>query len=377
MTQISNNDAVDTIAGADEISLRDRIKGCLMAGAIGDALGYEIEFISWNSIRKEFGEKGITDLVLDGDKARFSDDTQMTLFTNEGMIFGLWRSAERGISAEIEYYIYQAYLCWLRTQGYEKRKKEPLEPLWAPVSELLQEPGMNKLRAPGNTCLSALCSERMGTIEKPINNSKGCGGVMRTAPLGFMGCWGKPVVTGAKAAAITHGHPGGWLPAGMLSDMVYRMIYGPDKPLTDVVDDSLNKVLELWDDYPETNAFVAMIRNAVRLADTDIPDVDAIHSIGGGWVGDEALAIAIFSCLRHPDNIREALISAVNHSGDSDSTGAIAGNILGTYLGYQAIPEEWIARIEMKDLILKQAEKAVTAVEYVNRNFIDRPEENL
>ena len=59
--------------------------------------------------------------------------------------------------------------------------------------------------------------------------------------------------------------------------------------------------------------------------------------LGGGWVGEEALAIAIYCCLKYPDDIRKMLIAAVNHSGDSDSTGAVAGNILGAYLGMDAI----------------------------------------
>ena len=41
-------------------------------------------------------------------------------------------------------------------------------------------------RAPGNTCISALESGAMGTIEKHINDSKGCGGVMRAAPVGML-----------------------------------------------------------------------------------------------------------------------------------------------------------------------------------------------
>ena len=81
----------------------------------------------------------------------------------------------------------------------------------------------------------------------------------------------------------------------------------------------------------------------------------------GGWVGDEALAIAVYSCLKHPDDPRAALVSAVNHSGDSDSTGAIAGNILGARLGLKALPRDWIDRLELTDVILKQAQNAVRA----------------
>ena len=200
----------------------------------------------------------------------------------------------------------------------------------------------------------------MGSVDEPINRSKGCGGVMRTAPLGFMKCWGRPLLTGAEAAAITHGHPGGWAPGGMLADLVHRLIYGPACPLKQAVLESLAATEAEWA-LPAVGEFGDMVRKAIELSRGDLPDVKAIHSLGGGWVGDEALAIAVYSCLKHPDDPRAALVSAVNHSGDSDSTGAIAGNILGARLGLKALPREWIDRLELTDVILKQAQNAVRA----------------
>ena len=78
---------------------------------------------------------------------------------------------------------------------------------------------------------------------------------------------------------------------------------------------------------------------------------EAIHALGGGWVGDEALAIAVFCVLRHPDNMADCLSAAATHDGDSDSTGAIAGNILGAWLGAEAIPTDWLDVLEMRDVI--------------------------
>ena len=338
----------------ERAELYQKIAGCLMAGALGDALGYEVEFISWDAIRRRFGEGGIQNLVPEDGKARFSDDTQMTLFTNEGLVLGYRHKKQTGDTARAEYYIYQAYLCWLKTQDYYARKKKTM---WDKESTLLPVPELNVNRAPGNTCLSALRSGEMGTMEEPLNHSKGCGGVMRSAPAGFTAFWGEPLLVGAASGAITHGHPDGWIPAGMLSDIVYRIIYMEEKPLKEIVEDSLQAVQAAWGKtLPQTANFIRLVHRAMELAAGDIPDVDAIHSLGGGWVGDEALAIAIFSCLRHPDDLTAALISAVNHSGDSDSTGAIAGNILGARLGLDAIPKDWIRQLELTDIILQQAD---------------------
>ena len=340
----------------DDAVLRSRILGCLLGGALGDALGYPVEFFDWNMIRAKYGPEGIrSPRLLDG-KARVSDDTQMTLFTAEGIVLGYWRAEERGVGAEVEYYIYQAYLCWLQTQGH------PAKSLWAPVSRLLHVPEMNERRAPGNTCLNALRSGQMGTVEAPLNHSKGCGGVMRTAPLGLVrrrwsgkSPFGPALENGAKAAAITHGHPLGWVPAGMLSDLVDRCVYAHGKPLREQVEDSLRATMEAFGRYEGSADFEALLRRAIDLA-CDRPgdggaaaDEAAIRSLGEGWVGEEALAIAVYAALRHEHDMERALCAAVNHGGDSDSTGAIAGNILGAQLGTEGLPAAWLPTLELTD----------------------------
>ena len=52
-----------------------------------------------------------------------------------------------------------------------------------------------------------------------------------------------------------------------------------------------------------------------------------------------------------PDDFRGGVLAAVNHDGDSDSTAAIAGNILGVKLGRDGIPREWIAGLEQAALV--------------------------
>ena len=67
--------------------------------------------------------------------------------------------------------------------------------------------------------------------------------------------------------------------------------------------------------------------------------------------GHEALAIAIYSAAKHSDSFEDAIVSSVNHSGDSDSTGAICGNIMGMLLGRNAIPEHYTKDLELLDII--------------------------
>lgn len=158
----------------------DRFRGCLIGGAAGDALGYAVEFMQDTEIFRRYGADGITEYDLTGEVAQISDDTQMTLFTATGLLLGTTRGMIRGIMGPYSGYIGSSYQDWLKTQ--EERYPLPDEYHY---SWLVDVPELFSRRAPGGTCLSALRAGGSGTIEHPINNSKGCGGVMRVAPIGL------------------------------------------------------------------------------------------------------------------------------------------------------------------------------------------------
>ena len=103
---------------------RDQIRGSLIAGAAGDALGYEVEFEGGEWIKMQYGQGGIEEYALHNGLARISDDTQMTLFTANGLLYGSTRAKLRGIGAGMEHYIHSAYLDWLETQEGRKTKNE-------------------------------------------------------------------------------------------------------------------------------------------------------------------------------------------------------------------------------------------------------------
>src|SRR6516225_3717441 len=168
------------------IDTRERFRGCLLGGAVGDALGAPVEFHTREQILARFGPDGITDYApAYGGVGRITDDTQMTLFTAEGLLRYWVRGCMRGLSTHTGVTA-NAYLRWLCTQGeapvHEVGVGEPLgdgEPGW-----LYQHRQLHSKRAPGNTCLSEI--RRMRALGEPAHNgSKGCGGVMRVAPVGL------------------------------------------------------------------------------------------------------------------------------------------------------------------------------------------------
>jgi ADP-ribosylglycohydrolase len=189
----------------------------------------------------------------------------------------------------------------------------------------------------------------MGSIEHHINDSKGCGGVMRTAPVGLVLELSDPFRIGAECAAITHGHPSGYLSAGCVSELIGRLVRGCE--LKSAARATRHSLVS-YEGHEETLEFVD---RALELADSDTPVDDAVEQLGQGWVGEEALAISLYCALRYPDDWKAATLAAVNHSGDSDSTGSICGAILGATLGIAAIPAQWIEQIENRALLEKVA----------------------
>lgn len=332
-----------------------RMRGCLLAGALGDALGAPVEFLSLHQIREEFGPEGICQPEESyGRIGAVTDDTQMTLFTAEGLLRAHVLSALRG-SGSFEGCVNHAYLRWLHTQGVQGSVDvEPRDGILLKCQELHAQ------RAPGHTCITALRSRSgKGDTARAVNDSKGCGGVMRAAPVGLYLSGAnadnrRVFELGCKSAALTHGHPTGQHPAGALAVMVAEALRG--KSLHDAADCALEQVRSV-SDSEETQK--AMVR-AVQFATSTHSAEECLVELGQGWIAEEALAIGLFCALR-ATSLAEGLLMAVNITGDSDSTGSIAGNLLGAERGVHEIPETWLRVLELRGLITEVADDLCSA----------------
>jgi len=348
---------------------------------LGDALGAGVEFLSLREIRRRHGESGITGLVSAyGRVGAITDDTQMTLFTAEGLIRAWMRCKLHG-SGHPPSVVWHAYLRWLHTQGGKARSAAEEERSGGsvrgsadelqsfteresfPDGWLVAESFLHQRRAPGNTCLGALRSGRMGSVERAINDSKGCGGVMRAAPAGLvdgdrglaeLGCGEQDLegtfALGVDLAAVTHGHPSGYLPAGVIATAIHRVAHGAE--LEDALDVA-RSLLVGWARHQET---LTALDRARETAAGGIPSAERLEKLGQGWVGEEAMAIAVASALAFRDEPVRALLVAVNHSGDSDSTGSICGQILGARWGVDVWPESWLQALEGREAIERLAD---------------------
>ncbi|MRR55727.1 MAG: ADP-ribosylglycohydrolase family protein [Deltaproteobacteria bacterium] len=341
-----------------QLETKDRFSGCLLAGAVGDALGVPVEFLTLAEIRTKYGPEGIrTFTETPSGIGIVSDDTQMTLFTAEGLLSEYHLCRAGGSKPDYSTAVYRSYLRWLHTQGEVSQDPAFRDCLGG---ELLKVPELNHRRGPGSTCLSSLISGRIGTVASPINTGKGCGGVMRVAPAGLfcraipggMGDRERAAMAfelGCAVAAVTHGHPLGYLPAGYLAAVMFFLTAGLG------LEEAQSKAMLLLVERPESEkgSLAALIARALRSAQQDKPSPETLERLGAGWVADEALAISLYCAASAKGDLATGLRLAVNHSGDSDSTGAITGNILGALLGKGAIPEAWLTSLEMRELLEK------------------------
>jgi len=316
------------------INSENRVRGCLFGGAIGDATGYRVEFKGLSSIRFSYGEAGIQEPEETDGYYVVSDDTQMTLFTFEGLIRGLGQSDET-ILEEIRL----AYVDWLATQ-------EAPDISWHPRGNIYHNKRLWHLRAPGNTCTSATRNGAHGTPTDPINNSKGCGGVMRSAPMGLIESWTprQAFDMGCRIAAMTHGHPSGYLSAGALSCLVRLLLDGEQ------LRDAVGQTLPLLGESFEGEETIVALLKVLELLQLEIGASECVAQLGEGWVGEEALAIGVYAALK-ASSFQDALVISANHEGDSDSTASIAGQLFGAWHGVECIPEKWIEKLDIREIM--------------------------
>ena len=301
----------------------------------------------------------------------------MTLFTAEGIIRAKMRWIHKGISHEPSV-VSHAYLRWLLTQG----EKPAFELETETPGLLLSIPALHSRRAPGNTCLEAL--RRMTAFGEPLvalNTSKGCGGVMRMAPVGLFDAKEDQVTwkdgggqcsfdLGCELAALTHGHPTGFLAAGVFSAIISALASGIALPEAIAAACSL---LARREGHVEA---LQAIERAVHAAKTGKPYRDAVEQLRGGWIAEEALSIGLY-CALVATLYEDGVLLAVIHGGDSDSTGSIADNLLGLIHRGSALPQRWLKTLQLHDLIARMAEDLIDCPDFqsIPRESLEEHEE--
>lgn len=314
----------------------DRFRGSILGLAIGDALGHPTEFVSnLGAIRARWPPLGVTGFEPSGrhPAGTFTDDTQMAL----AVARALCRAGRRDLDTLMTV-TGEEFVAWSRS------------------------PENN--RAPGGTCLAGCRALARGVPwrEAGVRGSKGCGAAMRAAPVGLFhaGDIDALVRVSAAQSALTHAHPTG-VASGVAAaapvahvlregtlDGVFPFVRACLGRLTPAL------LLDVGCDarLVETIGLREMldaVDRAEAAASQEAEDVCTL--LGGAWVGEEAVACALWCVLRAEGDFSGTVLRAANTSGDSDSIACVAGSIAGALMGVDAIPPVWRGQVEKADVL--------------------------
>lgn len=333
-------------------TVRNRFRAVVLGLACGDALGHPTEFSSVERIRQRYGPEGIKD--INQTSGRYTDDTQMA----EALGLGLLDAADNCDDSE---------------HGQDDQPMHQVDYVMPYVAERFVEwsiaPYNN--RAPGGTCMGGCEALRKGTpwTKSGRMNSKGCGSVMRSAPVGLVYLEPHLGEVGRASSIVTHGHQAA-LDASHLGALAVRLILEGEPVenlcsllLQHAVDENLQRLLTTV-----PHAIVATLDGQYA------PEVVQTHqgagqlSLGESWVGDEALASALYCFLlahARGEGYVEAVRYGANTKGDSDSIAAIAGQFAGAYWGLNdtentnpnGIPVSWVEHVERNEELTALADR--------------------
>lgn len=326
-------------------SIKSRFQGCMLGMAIGDSLGYQVEFVQSKKDILAITDGGVKDLT---DPALFSDDTQMNICVAHALIDSEG-DHDRFMDSLCRY-----FLGWYKTQV----------------------PGSPDRRDPGESCLAGCRNLDAGASwETSGVDSKGCGAAMRTAPIGLY--WNEDLLQtiewGRDSSIPTHNNPTAMASAAAVSMMALLAVndvpvglwaHEIKLPLSGVC------CLPGVHDYsvvptsepPKKDEFMDVVSMAAECASRQMDPWKVMTDdyLGEGWTAHSAVASALFCAMTNPD-FEGAVLTAANTVGDSDSIACITGALVGARLGIESIPERWIEKIEAKDALFEVADRLYEA----------------
>lgn len=314
----------------NESALKEKVLGCVLGGAIGDALGAPFEGLWSHSIPSKAKLLANYSVFEGYTLGQFTDDTQLTIATVESIIKCGYINP-----ANIARCIFQ---------------------LWKAQAVI----------GPGGACsLAASQFFLHGDWQKSgaMVGSAGNGTAMRTAVLGF--CFldkeeKLPIIV-SDVSRITHQDPRSIAGGVAIAKACQLLVLGrnsEEKPFyydiaqsIENIDSQFSKYLLEIPNYPqksdETLNFIAW--SGMHYPEFDKPIITP-------FVIPTVLA-ALWVVMKHPNSWSDAVSEVIGLGGDVDTLGAIVGGLMGAKLGISSIPNHLIQHLVKKEKLTKMAEK--------------------
>ena len=300
-----------------------RAHGCLFGQAAGDALGQLVEFSHPATIAQRYPDGGPHELVDGGAwntiAGQPTDDTEMALCLARTIVHA------GGYDREA---VARAYMRWgtgdlpttLPGERDHARGTRPYD-IGGTTSKAVHAPTAADVEA--GTVADACTRASIGSI--PAN-----GALMRVSPLGIWGAGKSPelVALAARAdAALTHGHPFTVAASAAFAVAIGHAIWRGAGPR-----DTWQVALDIARGPHGAPEVAAVIEAAAER-----PPADYMHHMGACAT---ALQNAFFRLL-HAPNLKDGVVATVRAGGDTDTTAAITGALMGSVYGRDAIPAQW------------------------------------
>lgn len=302
---------------------QSKFRGCILGLAIGDALGRPVQFArEIKEIAAASTPQGVTDLA-DG---KFSDETQLAMCVSQALLesngkFDLFMSK-----------FSKSLIAW---------------------REIQEVPDFN--RSPDLTVMSA-CDRLIAGFswqESGIPDGFSNAAAPRSGPIGLYHIDNIPLIVEFAKSASDTTHNDAQSQVSAVAVALGVAFAAQDVPIGLWANEIMTPISGISPEFDST------LNYATSIIPYKIDAWQALSKeyIGEGYSPSEAVAGALFCCIRNQKSFKNAVLDAVNIRGPSDSIGCIVGAWMGAKLGLEGIPKEWIDKIEAKDALIQCADE--------------------
>ncbi|MFJ4780816.1 ADP-ribosylglycohydrolase family protein [Streptomyces sp. NPDC088762] len=330
----------------EQQDFRSRVRGALLGGAIGDALGTAAApGPGPERLEGPDGLHGLHGPGAGGPGGRVGSATQLTLFTVDGLIRAHVRRDTGAWHPPTD--IHRAYLRWAATQhdwGPDERRKDN--------GWLARQEWLYARRNPDRASMTGFGDDIVGTLDKPKNPAaRDAAAATRSAPFGLLVGWEPALVLqlAVECAAQSHGHPGAYLSAGAFAVIVHALARG-ESP-----DGAAHRALGLLAARPGHQSVTDALQGALSAVTQGPPTAERVRALSTTADAEDTLALAVY-CALVAEDIPHGLQLAVGHGADPAAAGALCGALLGALHGETALPAARLAGLEGRATLLELAD---------------------